>query len=220
MLFLGLIARKVMGGDNKHKHPRDAAYLAPVGLPVTAIPCNCRGGRYCPQCSQHSNSQQHMATIPVMATAPIVLHHNSRREWKYERRAMREARRAARRGYGYSYGYPAAATAVPVAASPMGNVYARGYHYHDDDYRAADSLSMARPEQRPADYWEDNNFGVPASSSKGQRRHEIRKDRQSSADEEYSDEEQGEELPPKYERGDWEPRTNLSDASTQSMRRY
>ncbi|KUI70546.1 hypothetical protein VM1G_06041 [Cytospora mali] len=220
VLFLGMIARKLMDGDNNNQRhrPRPAAYPV-VGVPVASMPCNCRGDRYCDQCSpHHHHSQQQMAVMPVMAP-PMMSPYDSRREWKYERRAMRDARRAARRGYGYDYGY-AVPAAVPVAAPPMNNGYARGYYDHDDDYRAAGPSSRSRPEQRSANYWEDEDFTAPPSSSKGQGRRENRKDRRLSVDGEHFDEEQGEDLPPKYEPGDWETRTRPAEASTHGKRHY
>ncbi|KUI61507.1 hypothetical protein VP1G_08680 [Cytospora mali] len=221
VLFLGMIARKLMDGDNNNQRPRPRPAAYPVvGVPVASMPCNCRGDRYCDQCSpHHHHSQQQMAVMPVMAP-PMISPYDSRREWKYERRAMRDARRAARRGYGYDYGY-AVPAAVPVAAPPMNNGYARGGYYdHDDDYRAAGPSSRSRPQQRSANYWEDEDFTAPPSSSKGQGRRENRKDRRLSVDEEHFDEEQGEDLPPKYEPGDWETRTRSAEASTHGKRHY
>lgn len=54
---------------------------------------------------------------------------------KKEQRARREARRAATCDYGYGHGYQAA-TAVPIAASPVGGGYAMEYSDHDGDYHA------------------------------------------------------------------------------------
>lgn len=219
MLFIGPIVRKLMSNDDqRNNYPRPTAYPAVVGVPMAAMPCNCRGDPYCPQCCHRQQQQQPM--MPMMAAAPIMSHRDAKREWRSERRAMRGARRAARHGYGYDYShaYPAA-TVVPVVAPPMGGGrhHAGGYGYdgHDDDYRAAGPSSRARPEQRPANYWEDDGFGMPGSSSTAQRRRGTKMERRSSFDEE-----EGEDLPPKYEQGDWSHSQRSTGAPTQGKRSH
>lgn len=81
--------------------------------------------------------------VPVVATTPVLSHHDARREWRHERRAMRDSRRA-RHGYGYRQ-----PIAIPVAYAP-------------DYYEAGPSSSRALPERRRDEYWEDDGLAAPA----------------------------------------------------------
>lgn len=82
--------------------------------------------------------------VPVVAATPVLSHHDARREWRYERRAMRDSRRAARHGYGYRE-----PIAIPVAYAP-------------EYYEAGPSSSRALPERRRDEYWEDNGLAASA----------------------------------------------------------
>ncbi|KAK2596910.1 hypothetical protein N8I77_012795 [Diaporthe amygdali] len=193
MLFIGTITRMIEG--DKYKNQRaPAAYPAAVGVPMPMqnVSCNCHGDRFCSACSpQHYHAA---GVVPMVAAAPVMSHHDARREWRYERRAMRDSRRAARHGYGY--GYP---VAVPVANSyGVGNsAYARDY------YEAGPSSSRASPERRRDEYWEDEGFATPAGLTAG-----------------HVDREQREASPPKYEPGNWQPRRTSVEVLTEGKRTY
>ncbi|KAL1882207.1 hypothetical protein Daus18300_000693 [Diaporthe australafricana] len=148
MLFIGTITRMIEGDKYKNRHA-STAYPAVVGVPMPLqhASCNCHGDCFCATCSpQHHHAG---GVVPMIAAAPVMSHHDARREWRYERRAMRDSRRAARHGHGY--GYPV----VPVATSG----YARDY------YEAGPS--RASPDRRRDEYWEDEGFTTPAGLSAG-----------------------------------------------------
>lgn len=194
MLFIGTITRMIEG-DKYKRHPAPAAYPAVVGVPMPLqhAPCSCRGDRFCSACSPQSH---HVGgVVPMVAAAPPVLsHHDARREWRYERRAMRDSRRAARHGYGY--GYP---VAVPVASA-----YGAGHSgYARDYYEAGPSSSRALPERRQDEYWEDEGLAAPGGFRAG-----------------HVDREQREASPPKYEVGSWEPRRTSVEVLTEGKRTY
>lgn len=193
MLFIGTITRMIEGDKYKRNHA-PAAYPAVVGVPMPLqhAPCSCRGDRFCSACSPQSHHVGGM--VPVVAAAPPILsHHDARREWRYERRAMRDSRRAARHGYGY--GYP---VAVPVASA-----YGVGHSgYARDYYDAGPSSSRASPERRRDGYWEDEGFAAPAGLRAGR---VDREQREASP-------------PPKYEIGSWEPRRTSVEVLTESKR--
>lgn len=196
MLFIGTITRMIEGDKYKHRQA-PAAYPAAVGVPMPLqhAPCGCLGDRFCSACSPQSH---HMGgVVPMVAAAPPVLsHHDARREWRYERRAMRDSRRAARHGYGYGYGYP---VAVPVASAygTSHGGYARDY------YEAGPSSSRASPERRRDDYWEDEGLAAPAGLRAG-----------------HVERDQREASPPKYETGSWEPRRTSVEVLTKGKSTY
>lgn len=193
MLFIGTITRMIEGDKYKHHHP-PAVYPAVVGVPMPLphAPCSCRGDHSCSACSPQSHHAG--GVVPVIATRPVLSHHDSRREWRYERRAMRGSRRAARHGYGY--GYP---VAVPVATS-----YGAGHSGYARDYcETGPSSSRDSPERRRDEYWEDEGLAAPAGFRAG-----------------HVDREQREASPPKYEIGNWEPRRTSVEVLTEGKRSY
>ncbi|KKY39110.1 hypothetical protein UCDDA912_g00821 [Diaporthe ampelina] len=195
MLFIGTITRMIEGDRYKHHHA-PAAYLAVVGVPMPLqhASCSCRGDHSCSACSPQSH---HVGgVVPVLATRPVLSHHDARREWRYERRATRDSRRAARHGYGYGYGHP---VAVPIATP-----YSAGHSGDARDYcEAGPSSSRTLPERGRDEYWEDEGLAAAAGSGLG-----------------HLDREQREASPPKYETGNWEPRRTSVEVLTERKRTY
>ncbi|KAI3399949.1 hypothetical protein diail_5105 [Diaporthe ilicicola] len=189
MLFIGTITRMIEGDKNKHHHV-PAAYPAVVGVPM---PCNCRGDRFCAACSpQHHHGG---GMVPMISAAPLMSHLDARREWRYERRAMRDSRRAARRGYGY--GYPVTVPFAPSGYGAGNSGYARDY------YEAGPSSSRASPERRRDECWEDDGLTAPAGFSTAR----VDRDRRDSS-------------PPKYEVGNWEPRRTSVEVLAEGKKTY
>lgn len=123
MLFIGTITRLIEGNRHKHNHE-------PVADPV-AIGVSMPQHARCILCSEGSTQSRNVHIVaPIVAAAPVLSHHDTRREWKYERRAMRGYHRAARHGYGHRH---------PITIS-----YAPG------DYEAGSSTPRALPDYRRA----------------------------------------------------------------------
>lgn len=191
MLFIGTITRLIEGDRYRHQHA-PAAYPAFVGvpLPLQHSPCSCRGDRFCSECSPQSH---HVGgVVPMVAAAPALSYHDTRRGWRYERRAMRDSRRAARHGYGSVF-----PVAVPVTSAYGPSGYSRGY------CEAGPSSSRTSPERRRDGHWDDEGFAAPVGLNTG-----------------HFDREQREASPPKYETGGWEPRRTSVEVLTEGKRTY
>lgn len=147
MLFVGTITRMIEGDRHKHNH-EPAAYPAAAcaSIPPRPVNCSCRGDISCSACPTRS---LHVgAAAPLVAATPTLSHHDARREWRYERRAMRDYRRAVRHGYGY--GHP---IAIPVAT-----VYGAGQSGYDPVYyEAGPSTPRALPDHRRDEYRESRD---------------------------------------------------------------
>ncbi|KAG8163746.1 hypothetical protein KVR01_007043 [Diaporthe batatas] len=145
MLFIGTITRLIEGDRYKHSH-KPAAHPVPVGvsLPPRHARCSCRDGILCSGGSTHSRDVRIVA--PVVAAVPVLSHHDARREWRYERRAMRDFHRAAKHGYGYRQ---------PITV-PSATIHGtRQRSYSPGDYDEGSSASRALPDPR-GEHWEDD----------------------------------------------------------------
>lgn len=144
MLFIGTITRMIEGDRYKHNHAPAAFAPAAVSLsmPPQHAHCSCRSGHFCSACS----TQGHRAglVVPIIAATPVLSHHDARREWRYERRAMRDSRRAARHGHGYRH-----PIAIPVATTCAPDYYEAGPSQH-------------LPGRSRDEYWEDDGSAAPA----------------------------------------------------------
>jgi hypothetical protein len=144
MLFIGTITRLIEGDRYKAIHvPPARTAIAGVSVPP-----------------------QHVV-VPVIAATPVLSPHDARREWRYERRAMRDFRRAARHGYGY--GQP---IAIPVAHAleyyePVQlSSRAQSEHRRDDSSEAMCSSSYMVQGQReiPPPKYEATTWDQPRTT--------------------------------------------------------
>lgn len=150
MLFIGTITRLIEGDRYKHNQEPVAYPVAvAVSMPPQKARCSCRVGVLCSEGSNHSRDVR--ITTPMVAAAPVLSHHDTRRQWRYERRAMRDYHRAARHGYGYRQ--------LPITI-PVTTIHGAGQDSYapdtSDNYQAGSSTSRALPDHRRERYSEDN----------------------------------------------------------------
>ncbi|KAF3762260.1 hypothetical protein M406DRAFT_107810 [Cryphonectria parasitica EP155] len=206
MFILGLVGRIVNEVTGQSQRDQNRFALAQANNPQRTQPttaaapyCTCRGRRSCAQCAYEPAVAYNYPYADDYGYGdyhhPYLSRRDVRREYRQERRALKATRKAARRGYGYPVTVPvgaggyAGAAGAPVGGNGFG--YARDRRYDGEEAMAGPSLRAVRPgpEQR----------GRRASFDAG---HLRRSDLEEDKDEE--------DLPPQYERGNWQPQMRRS----------